>query len=116
MASAVAYLAENQSKARNLRCHIEVKAEAEPVMMSPVICDLIEKIAREKGVEPVRMASGAGHDTGIMVRVSTTPVLSLPASLPMGMEACGCPSVPGGPKYARRSAANSGCSFVVHST
>jgi allantoate deiminase len=79
MASAVAYLAENQSKARNLRCHIEVKAEAEPVMMSPVICDLIEKIAREKGVEPVRMASGAGHDTGIIAKICNAGMIFVPS-------------------------------------
>ncbi len=55
MAAGVAYMAENVSKSRNLRCRIEVKAEAEPVKMSPEICDLIEKVAREKGVEPVRV-------------------------------------------------------------
>ena len=79
MASAVAHLAENQSKARNLRCRIEVKAEAEPVMMSPVICDLIEKIAREKGVEPVRMASGAGHDTGIIAKICNAGMIFVPS-------------------------------------
>jgi allantoate deiminase len=79
MAAAVAYLAENQSKARNLRCHIEVKAEAEPVIMSPAICNLIEKIAREKRVEPVRMASGAGHDTGIIAKFSDAGMIFVPS-------------------------------------
>jgi allantoate deiminase len=79
MAAAVAYLAENQSKARNLRCHIEVKAEAEPVIMSPAICNLIEKVAREKRVEPVRMASGAGHDTGIIAKFSDAGMIFVPS-------------------------------------
>ena len=35
MAAGVAYLAENVSKARNLRCHLDVKAEAEPVRDEP---------------------------------------------------------------------------------
>jgi allantoate deiminase len=79
MAAAVAYLAENQAKARNLRCHIEVKAETEPVEMSPEICDLIEKVAREKGVEPVRLASGAGHDTGIIATISDAGMIFVPS-------------------------------------
>ena len=79
MAAGVAYMAENVSKTRNLRCHIEVKAEAEPVKMTPEICDLIEKIAREKGVEPVRMASGAGHDTGIIATISDAGMIFVPS-------------------------------------
>ncbi len=79
MAAGVAYVAENVSKARNLRCGVEVKAEAEPVEMTPGICDLIEKIAREKGVEPVRMASGAGHDTGIIAKISDAGMIFVPS-------------------------------------
>jgi allantoate deiminase len=79
MAAGVAYMAENVSKSRNLRCRIEVKAEAEPVKMSPEICDLIEKVAREKGVEPVRMASGAGHDTGIIAKISDAGMIFVPS-------------------------------------
>jgi hydantoinase/carbamoylase family amidase len=79
MAAGVSYVAENLAKARDLRCHIEVKAEAEPVMMSPEICDLIEKVAREKGVEPVRMASGAGHDTGILAKISDAGMIFVPS-------------------------------------
>jgi allantoate deiminase len=79
MGAGVAYVAENVAKARDLRCHIEVKAEAEPVKMSPEICDLIEKVAREKGVEPVRMASGAGHDTGIIAKISDAGMIFVPS-------------------------------------
>jgi len=79
MAAGVAYVAENVSKARNLRCRIEVKAEAEPVEMTPGICDLIEKVAREKGVEPVRMSSGAGHDTGIIAKISDAGMIFVPS-------------------------------------
>ena len=79
MAAGVAYMAENVSKSRNLRCRIEVKAEAEPVKMSPEICDLIEKVARAKGVEPVRMASGAGHDTGIIATISDAGMIFVPS-------------------------------------
>ena len=79
MVAAVAHLAEGISKTRDLRCHIEVKAEAEPVRMTQEICDLIEKIARGKGVEPVRMESGAGHDTGIIAKVSDAGMIFLPS-------------------------------------
>jgi len=79
MAAGVAYMAENVSKGRNLRCRVEVKAEAEPVAMTPGICDLIEKVAREKGVEPVRMASGAGHDTGIIAKISDAGMIFVPS-------------------------------------
>lgn len=79
MAAGVAYVGENLAKARDLRCHIEVKAEAEPVRMSPEVCDLIEKVAREKGVEPVRMSSGAGHDTGILAKISDAGMIFVPS-------------------------------------
>jgi len=79
MVAAVAHLAEGISKTRGLRCHTEVKAEAEPVRMTQEICDLIEKIARGKGVEPVRMESGAGHDTGIIAKVSDAGMIFLPS-------------------------------------
>jgi allantoate deiminase len=79
MVAAVAHLAEGISKSRDLRCHIEVKAEAEPVKMTQEICDLIEKIAREKGVEPVRVVSGAGHDTGIIAKISNAAMIFLPS-------------------------------------
>jgi allantoate deiminase len=79
MAAGVAYVAENLAKARDLRCHIEVKAEAEPVRMSPEICDLIERVAKKKGVEPVRMASGAGHDTGIIAKISNAGMIFVPS-------------------------------------
>ncbi len=79
MVAAVAHLAEGISKTRGLRCHIEVKAEAEPVRMTQDLCDLIEKIARGKGVEPVRMASGAGHDTGIIATISDAGMIFVPS-------------------------------------
>ena len=79
MVAAIAHLAEAISKTRDLRCHIEVKAEAEPVEMSPGICDLIEKVARTEGVEPVRMASGAGHDTGIIAKIADAGMIFVPS-------------------------------------
>jgi hydantoinase/carbamoylase family amidase len=79
MAAGVAHVAENISKARGLQCRIEVKAEAEPVEMTPGICDFIETIARKKGVEPVRMASGAGHDTGIIAKISDAGMIFVPS-------------------------------------
>jgi allantoate deiminase len=79
MVAAIAHLAEGISKSRDLRCHIEVKAEAEPVKMTQEICDLIEKIARRKGLDPFRMASGAGHDTGIIAKISDAGMIFLPS-------------------------------------
>jgi len=79
MAAGVADLAENVSRARNLRCHIDVKAEAEPAGMTPKICDLIEKVAREKGASPTRMTSGAGHDTGIIAALSDAGMIFVPS-------------------------------------
>ncbi|MGE5842869.1 MAG: M20/M25/M40 family metallo-hydrolase, partial [Deltaproteobacteria bacterium] len=79
MAAGVAYVAENVSKARNLLCHIDVKAEAEPVRMSPEICDLIEKVAATRGVESVRVSSGAGHDTGIIAGIAEAGMIFVPS-------------------------------------
>lgn len=79
MAAGVAHVAETISKARNLRCHTEVKTEAEPVEMTPGICDLIETIARKRGIEPVRMASGAGHDTGVIAKICDAGMIFVPS-------------------------------------
>ncbi|MGE5840210.1 MAG: M20/M25/M40 family metallo-hydrolase, partial [Deltaproteobacteria bacterium] len=79
MAAGVAYVAENVSKARNLLCHIDVKAEIEPVRMSPEICDLIEKVAATRGVESVRVSSGAGHDTGIIAGIAEAGMIFVPS-------------------------------------
>jgi hydantoinase/carbamoylase family amidase len=79
MAAGVAHVAENVSKARNLQCRLEVSTEAEPVEMTPGICDLIETIARKKGVEPVKMVSGAGHDTGIIATISDAGMIFVPS-------------------------------------
>jgi allantoate deiminase len=79
MAAGVVFVAEKLSKSRNLRCRTEVKVEAEPVKMTREICDLIEKIARGKGVVPVRMASGAGHDTGIIAKICDAGMIFLPS-------------------------------------
>jgi acetylornithine deacetylase/succinyl-diaminopimelate desuccinylase-like protein len=47
--------------------------------MTPAICDLIEKVCREKGAEPVRMASGAGHDTGILATLCDAGMIFVPS-------------------------------------
>jgi len=36
-------------------------------------------MARKKGVEPVRMASGAGHDTGIIAKICDAGMIFVPS-------------------------------------
>jgi len=55
---------------RDLTCHFTLTSEAPAVPCSPAFVDLIISALQEHGVEPLRLASGAGHDAMAMAHVT----------------------------------------------
>lgn len=55
---------------RDLTCHFTLTSEAPAVPCSPAFVDLIISALQENGVEPRRLASGAGHDAIAMAHVT----------------------------------------------
>jgi hydantoinase/carbamoylase family amidase len=51
----------------------------EPATMDPAVVTTIEAAAREAGVEPVRMVSGAGHDAMVVARHARAGMLFVPS-------------------------------------
>jgi acetylornithine deacetylase/succinyl-diaminopimelate desuccinylase-like protein len=64
-------------------CELQVDVQRdyalEPATMDPELVATIEAAAREAGVEPVRMVSGAGHDAMVVARHARTGMLFVPS-------------------------------------
>ena len=64
---------------RGLEFEITPLSSALPVSLSAEIVDLMEKMAREKNIEPFRMVSGAGHDTAILADLTAAGMIFVPS-------------------------------------
>ncbi len=63
--------------------HLEVESvrlsEAEPVVLSDTIIDLLEKKSIEKNIRPYKMISGAGHDTALIAGLTRAGMIFVPS-------------------------------------
>lgn len=50
-----------------------------PVAFAPAVVDLVERIARDKGLSTKRMVSGAGHDAQMLARVCPAGMIFIPS-------------------------------------
>jgi hydantoinase/carbamoylase family amidase len=64
---------------RDLEFKITPLGDARPVSLSSEIVDLMEQIAREKNIEPLKMVSGAGHDSALLADVTKTGMIFVPS-------------------------------------
>jgi len=64
---------------RNLGFEITPLGSAEPVLLSSDIIDLLEEKVRELNIEPLRMVSGAGHDTALLADLTETGMIFVPS-------------------------------------
>ncbi|MGD8763481.1 MAG: Zn-dependent hydrolase [Desulfobacteraceae bacterium] len=64
---------------RNLEFEITQLGSSEPVLLSGEIVDLIGEKAREKNIEPLRMVSGAGHDTALLADLTEAGMIFVPS-------------------------------------
>jgi allantoate deiminase len=64
---------------RKLEFEIIQLGSAEPVSLSVEIVNLIEEKSREKNSEPLRMISGAGHDTALLADLTEAGMIFVPS-------------------------------------
>jgi allantoate deiminase len=64
---------------RGLKFEITPLSSALPVSLSAEIVDLMDKKARERNIEPLRMVSGAGHDTAILADLTAAGMIFVPS-------------------------------------
>ena len=64
---------------RGLEFNITPLSGALPVSLNDEILDLMEAIAREKKIVPLRMVSGAGHDTAILADLTAAGMIFVPS-------------------------------------
>jgi len=64
---------------RHLKFDVAPKSETAPVHLSGSLIDLMEKKVRERQLEPLRMVSGAGHDSAVMAGLTEAGMIFLPS-------------------------------------
>ena len=67
------------ARRRDLMFEFDVLSEIEPVKCDAGIVDIVEAAAAELGVECLRMASGAAHDTQIMAGITRAGMVFVPS-------------------------------------
>jgi hydantoinase/carbamoylase family amidase len=64
---------------RKLGVELVRLSEAEPVVLSDGILNLLEKKSRENDITPFRMISGAGHDTALIAELTKAGMIFVPS-------------------------------------
>jgi hydantoinase/carbamoylase family amidase len=72
-------LIEGVAREERLSAHSRRDYALEPAAMDAGVTDAIEAAAREEGVEPLRMVSGAGHDAMVIARHARAGMLFVPS-------------------------------------
>jgi len=65
--------------ARQLAIEFSRLSEAEPVVLADGIIDLLEQKSRECDITPLRMISGAGHDTALVAGLTPAGMIFVPS-------------------------------------
>jgi hydantoinase/carbamoylase family amidase len=65
---------------RHLDFEITRLGSSEPVLLSGEIVDLLGEKAREKDIEPLKMASGSGHDTALLADLTEAGMIFVPSA------------------------------------
>jgi beta-ureidopropionase / N-carbamoyl-L-amino-acid hydrolase len=67
------------ARRRGLMFEFEVLSEIEPIKCDPGIMETIRSAARQFGIEPLPMPSGAAHDTQIMATLTRAGMIFVPS-------------------------------------
>lgn len=65
--------------ARDLTVTIELLSDEEPVVLDAGVAAILERHSRARGLEPLRLPSGAGHDAMHLARLCPTGMLMVPS-------------------------------------
>lgn len=64
---------------RDLTCEIEPRSDTPPIVLAPRVIDILEEKARQLGLEPLRMISGALHDSSVIAQVADGGMVFVPS-------------------------------------
>ena len=70
---------ERTCRERELTYHVGQRSDTPPIALSGEVITLVEKVARERGVETLRMVSGALHDSSIMAELTKVGMVFVPS-------------------------------------
>ena len=70
---------ENTCRNRKLTCEVQPRSDTPPILLSRNLTHLIEETARERGVKPLKMTSGALHDSSILAESMEVGMIFLPS-------------------------------------
>jgi len=79
VAATVISRAEEISRKRGVLLEYETLCDERPVPMTSRLVDTLERIAAEKGIQAMRLHSGAGHDAMIMAEITDTAMIFVPS-------------------------------------
>jgi acetylornithine deacetylase/succinyl-diaminopimelate desuccinylase-like protein len=72
-------MAQGICEQRGLAIQIAQLGSSEPVALSAGLINLIEEKTRKKNIEPLRMVSGAGHDSALLADLTATGMIFVPS-------------------------------------
>lgn len=70
---------ERTCQERSLNYDINQRSDTPPVVLSKKVVQLIENAARERKIEPLRMMSGALHDSSILAEITDVGMIFVPS-------------------------------------
>jgi len=70
---------ESICRERDLSYQIEPRSDTPPILLSPNIIDVLENKTRWLGLEPLRMISGALHDSSVIAEVTDAGMIFVPS-------------------------------------
>jgi allantoate deiminase len=70
---------EKTCQERGLTNDIKPRSDTPPVALSKKVVQLIENVARERKIEPLRMMSGALHDSSILAEITDVGMIFVPS-------------------------------------
>ena len=76
---AIVAVTEKTCKERGLTNDIKPRSDTPPVALSERVVQLIENVARERKIEPLRMMSGALHDSSILAEITDVGMIFIPS-------------------------------------
>lgn len=69
----------NTCQDRGLTCNLELRSNTPPVVLSKKMVHLIERVARKRKIQTLRMISGALHDSSVLAELTDVGMIFIPS-------------------------------------
>lgn len=77
--SAIMDAANRAAERRNVAVHSQLLTPGHPIRLNQEVMKILEECANQLGLQPMMLASGAGHDSAYMAKVFPTGMLFVPS-------------------------------------